>query len=106
MSLKMFGKRTDTIDEVTEFVPGRRIAHRTLEGALRLNTACLTATEGGGTRTTVIAEADRLPGGKWGRLLEPLIARFMRRGFRSDLRRLKKILESDAADIQPARRAG
>lgn len=60
MALKAFGKRTETIDEVSEFVPGERIAHRTVKGTFLLNTACLTAAEGRGTRATVLAEADQV----------------------------------------------
>ena len=94
MTLKVFGKRTETIDEVSEFVPGERVAHRTVKGTFLLNTACLTAAEGSGTRTTVTAEADSLLGGRLGRLADPLIARAMRRGFKADLRRLKGIVEA------------
>lgn len=100
MALKVFGKRTETIDEVSELVPGERIAHRTVKGTFLLNTACLTAAEGRGTRATVSAEADHLVGGRLGRLADPLIAGLMRRGFKADLRRLKRILETDSPSAQ------
>lgn len=96
MVLKVFGRRSETIDEVSEFVPGERIAHRTIKCAFLLNTACLTHPEGNRTRATVLAEADSLARGKLGLVADPLIARIMRRGFKADLRRLKRILEPSA----------
>ena len=100
MALKVFGKRTETVDEVSELVPGERIAHRTVKGTFLLNTACLTAAEGSGTRATVLAEADHLTGGRLGRLVDPVIASFMRRGFKADLRRLKRILETSESPAE------
>src|SRR5688500_12759825 len=41
MVIKFLGRRNEFIDEVTEYVPGRRIAHRTIEGPFPLNTACI-----------------------------------------------------------------
>jgi uncharacterized membrane protein len=105
MVLKILGRRTEALDEVSEIVPGERIAHRTVQGTFLLNTACLTRLEGGGTRTTVVAEAESLVGGKAGRVADPLIARLMRRGFRADLRRLKKILEAEIGTQGEVRRA-
>lgn len=95
MVLKLFGRRRPTIDEVTAYEPGRRLAHRTIEGSLQLNTACLTAEQGTGCRTTVVAETDRLPGGAVGRLAAPFIAAGLRRGFKADLARLKNLLETN-----------
>ena len=95
MALKVFGRRTETVDEVSEFVPGERIAHRTVQGTFRLNTACLTAAEGTGTRATVVAEGESFVEGRLGRFADPLIAGVMRRSFKTDLRRLKRILESE-----------
>jgi uncharacterized protein YndB with AHSA1/START domain len=92
MAMKMFGRRAQYIDEVTTYVPGRRIAHRTIEGPFELDTACLCEPAGGGCRTTVVAEAERM----FGRLLDPLVAKLMRRGFKADLAKLREILEADA----------
>lgn len=103
MVLKLFGRRRPTIDEVTAYEPGRRLAHRTVEGSLKLDTACLTAEEGTGCRTTVVAETDRLPGGPIGRLAAPFIAAGLRRGFKADLVRLKNILETNGTQAQIVR---
>ena len=97
MVLKMPGRRAEFVDEVTDYVPGHRIAHRTVDGPFDLRTACLCEPEGAACRATVVGVVDRLPGGVLGRLAEPFFLRTMRRGFRSDLARLKHILEAEAA---------
>ena len=103
MVLKLFGRRRPAIDEVTAYEPGRRLAHRTIEGSLKLDTACLTADEGTGCRTTVVAETDRLPGGPFGRLAAPIIAVGLRRGFKADLVRLKTLLETNGSQARVVR---
>jgi uncharacterized membrane protein len=96
MVMKNMGRRSEYIDEVTEYEPGRRIAHRTVEGPMKLNTACHTEPASGGCRATVVAQADRFAGGPLGKLADPILATIMRRGFRADLARLKNILEAEA----------
>jgi magnesium-protoporphyrin O-methyltransferase len=81
------------LDEVTDYVPGRRIAHRTVEGPLPLNTACICEPAEHGCRTTVVGELDRIPGGWIGRLAAPFFRRIMQHGFKADLTRLKNLLE-------------
>jgi uncharacterized membrane protein len=100
MTLKMFDRRMEYVDEVTVFEPGRRIAHRTVEGAFQLSTACLCEPDGDSCRTTVVAEAEKM----FGRFVDPLVARLMRRGFRKDLVKLKSILETTAQDRPAAAR--
>jgi uncharacterized membrane protein len=96
MVLKVPGRRAAFIDEVTEYEPGRRIAHRTVEGPIPLRTACLCDPVGdGGCRTTVIGEVNPVPGGILGRLAAPLLTRIIRRGFQADLTRLKTVIESE-----------
>ena len=97
MLLKLPGRRAEFIDEVTEYEPGRRIAHRTVNGPIPLNTACICEPAGDGCRTTVMGATERLPGGMLGRAAAPLVAMVMRRGFRADLVHLKKILEARVA---------
>ena len=95
MVMKLPGRRAEFIDEVTEYQPGRRIAHRTVSGPIPLNTACICEQAGDGCRTTVVGATERLPGGLFGRIAAPLVALVIRRGFKADLARLKKILESE-----------
>jgi uncharacterized protein YndB with AHSA1/START domain len=91
MAMKLFGRRSEYVDEVTKYEPGRQIAHRTLEGPFQLDTACLCEPTGHGCRTTVVAEAQKF----YGWPIDPLVARLMARGFRTDLIRLKELLEAD-----------
>jgi magnesium-protoporphyrin O-methyltransferase len=86
------------LDEVTEYVPGRRIAHRTVEGPLPLKTACICEPAEHGCRTTIVGEFDRIPGGWVGRLASPLVGRIFQSGFKADLARLKTLLERHGDD--------
>jgi uncharacterized membrane protein len=88
--------RREFLDAVTEYEPGRRIAHRSVAGAMAIRTACTAEPAGTGCRATVVYEPERLPGGLLGRLMAPLTARIVRRNFRADLARLKDILEAEA----------
>jgi len=96
MVMEVRGKPVEFIDEVTDFRPGRRVAHRTVEGPFPLQTACVCEPAGEGCRATVVGEAERLVRGPLRWLVEPLIARQVRRSFRADLARLKEILEQTA----------
>ena len=98
MVIRILGRRMKFLDEVTDYVPGRRIAHRTVEGPLPLNTACICEPAEHGCRTTVVGELDRIPGGWIGRLAAPLLGRIIRQGFNADLARLKAVLEAQLED--------
>jgi uncharacterized membrane protein len=95
MVMKNMGRCLEYIDEVTDYEPGRRIAHRTVEGPIQLNTACLTEPAGGGCRATVVAETDSFVGGPLRKVANPIVARIVRRGFRADLAELKHLLEAE-----------
>jgi len=95
MLLKLPGRQAEFIDEVTKYEPGKRIAHRTVNGPIPLSTACICEPARDGCRTTVVGATERLPGGLLGRAAAPLVTMVMRRGFKADLVRLKRILESD-----------
>lgn len=104
MAMKMFGRRTEYVDEVTTYEPGRQIAHRTVEGPLQLNTSCICEPAGSTCRTTVVAEVERMFG-RFGRVVDPLIGKLMSRGFKRDLAKLKEILEARAQDLPVAAEA-
>jgi uncharacterized membrane protein len=95
MVMQAMGRR-GFLDEVTEYEPGRRIAHRSVAGPVVIHTACVAEPAGSGCRATVLYEPERLPGGVAGRLTAPLTARMVRHTFRADLARLKDILEAEA----------
>ena len=95
MVMQAMGRR-EFLDEVTEYEPGRRIAHRSVAGPMVIHTACLAEPAGTGCRATVRYEPERVPGGVVGRLTAPLTARMVRRTFLADLARLKDLLEAEA----------
>lgn len=86
---------TEFEDEVTEYEPGRRVGHRSVSDSMVIFTACYADPVPGGTRATVVFEPERLPGGPFGKLAAPFVARTVRRNYRGYLARLKKILEGD-----------
>ena len=97
MLLKLPGRQAEFIDEVTEYEPGRRIAHRTVNGPIPLRTACLCEPAGEVAAGNGQWRGDRLPGGVFGRLAAPAFTALIRRGFRADLARLKRLLEDNAS---------
>ena len=99
MVMKNIGRRLEYVDEVTDYEPGRRIAHRTIEGPMQLNTACLTEPAGDGCRASVVAETDSFVGGPLGKLANPIVARIVGRAFRADLTKLKDLLEAETRAI-------
>jgi hypothetical protein len=50
---------------VTEYEPGRRIAHRSVAGPMVIHTACLAEPAGTGCRATVLYEPERLRAESW-----------------------------------------
>lgn len=104
MVMKLQRRHVEFIDEVTDYQPGRIVAHRTVDGPFTLNTACICDPTPDGCRATVVGEADRPIGGVFAPIVEPFIARGVRRGFKSDLARLKSILEAETAQAEGAER--
>lgn len=82
-------------DEVTEYEPGRRVGHRSVSKSMVMFTACYADPVPGGTKASVVFEPERLPGGVFGWLSAPFVARTVRRNYRDDLTRLKQILEHE-----------
>lgn len=100
MVIRILGRRIKFLDEVTDYVPGRRIAHRTVEGPLSLNTACICEPAEHGCRATVVGKLDRTPGRWVGRLAAPFVGRIIQHGFKADLARLKALLEAQLDDSE------
>jgi hypothetical protein len=99
MVIKILGRRTKFVDEVTDYIPGRRIAHRTIDGPFPLATACICEPAEHGCLATVVGELDRMPAGWLGRLASPFLGRIIRNGFKADLAWLKVLLE---AQLEPS----
>lgn len=87
---------TEFSDEVIEYEPGRRVAHRSVSDSMVIRTACHAEPANGGTRATLVFEPERLPGGPFSWLVAPFVAHTTKRNFRADLARLKQLLEAGA----------
>jgi Polyketide cyclase / dehydrase and lipid transport len=63
MVMDAMGRR-EFLDEVTEYEPGRRIAHRSVAGPMVIRTACIAEPVGNGCRDRLVrAGAPSRPGG-------------------------------------------
>lgn len=91
--------RREFVDEVTEYEPGRVVAHRFVSDPMVFHAGCIAEPAGDGCRATVTYEPERLPRGVLGRMMVPLILRMVRRNYRADLVRLKDILEAQGAQV-------
>jgi magnesium-protoporphyrin O-methyltransferase len=98
MVIKLLGRRMNFLDEVSDYVPGRRLAHRTIEGPLPLNTVCICEPAKEGCVATVVGELDRFPGSWAGRLAALFLERIFEHGFKADVARLKTLLEAQPAN--------
>jgi uncharacterized membrane protein len=94
MLMDAMGRR-EFIDEVTEFEPGRRVAHRSVSDSMVFHSACVAEPEGESCRVTFTYTPERLPGGLFGRITAPFTSMVVRRNYRADLARLKDLLETE-----------
>ncbi len=87
------GRRLEYTYEVRELVPGVRLVMSTADGPLAMETTYTwTDAPGGGTRMILRNRGE--PSG-FSKVAAPLLAGAMRRANRTDLARLKRILEAD-----------
>jgi uncharacterized membrane protein len=94
---RFLGRPLGIVVEVTELEPGARFAYRPVSGPLRTHNVYTFESTAGGTQITLTDEIEL--SGLLG-LLEPAMARLVRRQYQANLTRLKTILEA-----QPARGA-
>jgi uncharacterized protein YndB with AHSA1/START domain len=94
---RFLGRPLGIVVEVTELEPGAVFAYRPVSGPLRTHNVYTFESEAGGTQIFLTDEIEL--GGILG-LLEPVMARIVRRQYQANLGRLKTILEA-----QPARGA-
>lgn len=85
-----FGLRSETVLEATEVDPGRRYTFESVEGSVDFRSTYRFEPVEAGTRLTRTYRVE--PSGV-ARLVEPIMARRMRRRWRADLDRLKELLE-------------
>jgi carbon monoxide dehydrogenase subunit G len=88
---RLLGREVDSELEVVAYEPPKRLILRSLGGPVKFTVDHELATQGAGTRLTLVAEAE--PGGLM-RLTGPMIARTAEQQFRQDFDRLKELLES------------
>jgi len=86
-----FGRQVEAVVEVATYVPNRRFDLRIASGPLPIDGNHELHETDAGTRIDFVAEGQ--PGGVL-RIVEPLLARVLRRQFRGYYERLKGILES------------
>lgn len=85
------GKRLESLVEVSQYEPGKRLELRILEGPLAVDGLFLfEVTQGGSTRVELFGSSR--PEGSM-RLAQPLLKRFVRRQFAANLRMLKRVME-------------
>jgi uncharacterized protein YndB with AHSA1/START domain len=94
------GKRLEQTVEIAAYEPGRRFEMRVVEGPLPVHgDLTFSPTENGGTRLHMHAYG-RANGAM--RLLQPLLTIGLKREFRSQYLRLKKLVEAEPAATGPA----
>lgn len=86
------GRRFEYVNEVTELVPGERLAMRSVAGPFPMRVTYEWEDAGAGTRMRIRAAGDA---SRFYRAAGPLLARAVRRGIAGDLRRLKARLEAN-----------
>lgn len=91
---RLLGRPLGIVVEVTELEPNATFAYRPISGPLQTHNVYSFTGEAGSTQITLTDEVEL--GGVLG-ILEPLMARLVRRQYQANLGRLKTILESRPA---------
>ncbi len=89
---RMAGRSFTSTQEITEAVPGEKLAFRSDDGPFEYRFEWRFEDDGDGTRLTIHGEG---PGfaGWFGRLSDPLVVKLFSRDMRSNLENLKALLE-------------
>lgn len=94
-----FGIQSETVLEATDVEPGRAYTFEAVEGPVAFRSTYRFEPVEAGTRFARTYRVE-LPG--LARLLEPVMARRMKRRWTADLERLKAVLEAATEDAEPA----
>jgi uncharacterized membrane protein len=89
---RVAGKKLEWVSEVTEFDEGARVEIRSVEAPMDFHITWLYEADGDGTMVRFIQEADGL-GGFFGRLSDPIVTKMYSRDVRSNLEKLKLLVE-------------
>ncbi len=92
---QMMGRRIETTWELTEYTPPVRAAFKSTSGPMSYTGSMELEAVDGGTRLNYSIDARM--GGFFGRLLDPLMGMMGQRQFRSDVNRLKELLEAEGS---------
>lgn len=90
---RVLGRTFESTAEVTEFEEGRRVVSRTVESPIDVENEIRYEDANGGTRMTLRQEAE-IPGGSFGKLADPLAGPDVSKDVRSNLEKLKELLEA------------
>lgn len=90
---RVLGKTIESTFEVVELEEDSRVASRTIESPISVEGEYRFEDADGGTQITAHMEAE-IPGGFFGKLADPLAARMLAKDFRSNLEKLKDLLEA------------
>ena len=90
---KILGRRIEWATEVTEFVPGVRMASRSVEGPLTFTVSYEVSASDAGTTLRYRLAAESGLGGAFGRAMEPIVERAQTKVVRANLAKLASLLE-------------
>ena len=93
-SVKVAGKRVDFVSEVVEFDEGRRWVSRSTESPIPFELDVAYEDADGGTRISWHQESPGF-GGFFGKLTDPVVNRMYAKDVRSNLEKLKELLEAE-----------
>ena len=93
-SVKVVGKRIDFTVEVVDFNDGHRVASRSIESPIPFELDVTYEDTAGGTKVSWHQESPGF-GGFFGKLTDPLVNRMYAKDVRSNLEKLKELLEAD-----------
>lgn len=92
-SVRVVGKTIEWVTEVTEFEPDRRYVSRSVESPVGFELDIKYEDANGGTKVTWHQESDTY-GGFFGKLADPLVTRMYGKDVRSNLEKLKELIEA------------
>jgi hypothetical protein len=94
---RIVGRRIEWTTEVVEFVPGVRMASRSVGGPLTFTVSYEVSASASGTALRYVLAAESGLGGAFGRAIEPIVERAQTKVVRANLGRLASLLEQRAA---------
>jgi uncharacterized membrane protein len=94
---KFLGRRIESTVEVTEYEPNHKVRSKSISGPVTFTEYRLFEPAGGGTRLTIVLEAETT-GGLF-KLADPIVTRMASRQMQGDLANLKDLLESQAPAV-------